>query len=95
MTDEIKPCPFCGGEAEYDNDTGPRDESFTEFYCCKDCYAKAPSLKAWNRRAPSTALDSVLEEAEKVFQGTMWYPNVMSRLKRIIEKIKAQKEQKQ
>ena len=33
MTDELKPCPFCGGEAEFNSD------EFGECVCCKSCGA--------------------------------------------------------
>ena len=50
MSSNLKPCPFCGGEAE-----------FYEFTCfwvsCKDCWCetftydtKQEAVEAWNRR---------------------------------------------
>lgn len=33
MTEELKPCPFCGGEAEFNSD------EFGEGVCCKSCGA--------------------------------------------------------
>ena len=52
MTEELKPCPFCGGKAEYDNDTGPLDEGFWEWYQCQNCGAKQDSITEWNTRIP-------------------------------------------
>lgn len=62
MSEELKPCPFCGGEAEIisgsefrDFVSEPIDELF--FVKCSKCYvptALFPSpqeaRKAWNRR---------------------------------------------
>ena len=50
---ELKPCPFCGGEAEF------RDGSSTTPYIrCKECggrtmssYDSAKLIAVWNRRA--------------------------------------------
>jgi Lar family restriction alleviation protein len=49
---ELKPCPFCGGEAEA---TEYNDSDYT--IMCKNCHAeigwreKAEAIAAWNRRA--------------------------------------------
>lgn len=63
MTD-LKPCPFCGGEASF------KPRSFKT--SCDLCGAYVPtgatssdeSIAAWNHRAPSTALIKA-EEALK------------------------------
>lgn len=56
MTEELKPCPFCGGEVGVDY------SDFNRFYeiCCSnlDCIAivsidhkeKSKAIKAWNTR---------------------------------------------
>lgn len=49
--DELKPCPFCGGEAEL-------SKSGLRFAFCVECYAKTDHMKtlddaakAWNKRS--------------------------------------------
>lgn len=55
---KLKPCPFCGGKAEFDN-IGDHGEDFF-MVCCDDCGASAcfgdasetetGAAQAWNRR---------------------------------------------
>ena len=56
MTEKLKPCPFCGGEAEvYENEY----ENITLFMvACKNCGISTAgydyeedAIKDWNRRA--------------------------------------------
>lgn len=51
MTDELKPCPFCGGKAEFEND----NEEW--FVFCEKCGSmtvlfetKPEAKEAWNAR---------------------------------------------
>lgn len=48
MTD-LKPCPFCGGRAEWQTDTGPMDEGYWEYIECQNCGAKH-EVDKWNTR---------------------------------------------
>lgn len=55
MTDELKPCPFCGGKAEYGLTMAGE-----EVYCTA-CYANMPrtttadeAISRWNARAERT-----------------------------------------
>ena len=59
---ELKPCPFCGGEAEIAE--GTFDGKSTSYVKCKKCWARGEffflspkyasnqkAVEAWNRRA--------------------------------------------
>lgn len=61
MTNELKPCPFCGGKAELKNDLQDR-------VVCTDCRANGPyfltsndAIEAWNTRAERTCTMTKLE----------------------------------
>ena len=69
MTREIKPCPFCGGEAVVDGTTWRASDG--EEVCwisCRSCNGSSPAdtpaeaIAAWNRRA-ETATPTVAEAA--------------------------------
>jgi len=51
-SEELKPCPFCGGEAI-------RDTIY--IVCCRKCFAQA-DVNLWNRRAKLVASQSDNEE---------------------------------
>lgn len=63
MQSELKPCPFCGGEAEYHSDKGPTGEVYA-WVGCNQCDAmsghcdvrsmqpeETHPIEAWNTRA--------------------------------------------
>ena len=56
MATELKPCPFCGGEAFVYCSGSSSNGEFMEIIC-KECHCQTPRLrdnkaiKAWNRRA--------------------------------------------
>ena len=66
----LKPCPFCGGTADYDNsDNGPY-----EWVSCSECGARGPAMnynehglgaaeKMWNRRPLESAAVHAVAEA--------------------------------
>jgi Lar family restriction alleviation protein len=53
---ELKPCPFCGGEAFVYYSGSPSNGSFTEVIC-RECKCQTlrlrgdKAIEAWNRRA--------------------------------------------
>jgi Lar family restriction alleviation protein len=57
MTEELKPCPFCGNKNEdYEHELNGEDRRFC--YSCGHCGAKAPggdciheAVEEWNKRA--------------------------------------------
>jgi hypothetical protein len=72
---ELKPCPFCGGEADI----------LTCFVMCLRCGSRGAirgeeesrlvdPIEAWNRRAPSPAVQRVVEEM-RVSMLSDIYPN--------------------
>lgn len=74
MTDKLKPCPFCGGNAKV-RETGYRkwDGSHRRFYIveCECCTVniendkKEEAITSWNTRKP---MDRIVEQLEKLRQ---------------------------
>ena len=73
---DLKPCPFCGGEAETEN----RHNRYTDWWevKCTDCNASLneryeyefEAVAAWNTRKP---MEAVVAELEKYMDDTrMW-----------------------
>lgn len=70
MTEELKPCPFCGSEAEFNSD------EFGECVCCKSCGAtlhngvygeegRKLASADWNARPIENELNEKIEKLEK------------------------------
>ena len=59
MSEELKPCPFCGNSDVYvDKGVLGNDELGNYFVCCEFCHTTGPAGKteddavaSWNRRA--------------------------------------------
>ena len=59
MKTELKPCPFCGGEAEEKSQTASLFNTRNVWYIrCKSCHSTGEpkwhpkqAIEAWNRRA--------------------------------------------
>lgn len=68
MSEELLPCPFCGGEAYtptvrlMDGETIPRCRN-------PDCRAETSSIAAWNRRTPEPANARLLAAATEVLDS--------------------------
>lgn len=66
---ELKPCPFCGGEAP--EITNWRDGALPCVQCSASCGAvlihnsSARAVDAWNRRAPDPLADELAKALEK------------------------------
>lgn len=75
MSDELKPCPFCGTDQPYTSTKAfngygiPSDGPCR--VCCNACdaFVEGPDPKAavvaWNQRVPSPELESALEQAKQ------------------------------
>lgn len=77
MTQELKPCPFCGSEAEIDR-VGNRLQS--TIYVCTSCSCSLETGEewghgtAWNTRKPDPAvLVEALEHALDAMQSSRTY----------------------
>lgn len=72
---KLKPCPFCGGEAEYDNS----DVSPSSWIVCKNCGARSASTRNsdagrfWNARVCDS--EQVISFADIPLGGRFRYPD--------------------
>ena len=58
---ELKPCPFCGGEALARRREEPNGDAYAVVECA-DCYAETPIAMAWHEK-----IEDCLPEAIKVW----------------------------
>lgn len=83
MSERLKPCPFCGGEAERHTigDEEPSNRG-GDVICCPDCGAsshvefgrKENLVSLWNRRALSDAISLLIAERERQISAEGWTP---------------------
>lgn len=82
MSDELKPCPFCGGLAEIvDIDEG--ENAGGSCVCCTTCLAsskvefgfKENFISNWNRRVQTLAPDAVARLVEAARAGLNYLEN--------------------
>ena len=70
MTENLKRCPFCGGESEFNSD------EFGEGVCCKSCgatmrngvygeYGRKLASADWNNRQIENELNEKIEKLER------------------------------
>ena len=72
---ELKPCPFCGGEAKY---MEIKDFFVSRFVTCAKCGIETPrnclnrkdAIKRWNRRTP---MDNIVEKLEELPYGRSYH----------------------
>ena len=64
--DDLKPCPFCGGEAEVSKGSKANDQPWW-YIECGTCAAMCDSVEDWNKRTPVAEVgaphDAILEAA--------------------------------
>ncbi len=72
---ELRPCPFCGGEAFVNRYLDKNDGERTAVVECRTCHARCipwvdlahpddETYTAWNRRAPSPEVSRLVEAVE-------------------------------
>ena len=67
MSDQLKPCPFCGGEAEVERRGTTRQ---SQIYVCQECGCRLETgetfgVEHWNRRAIEGDLTAAQETADR------------------------------
>ena len=81
MSEELKPCPFCVGDAEYHSDKGPTGEVYA-WVGCNQCDAmsvhcdvrsmqpeETHPIDAWNARASDAEITRLTEALRKIAAG--------------------------
>jgi len=63
MTEKLKPCPFCGGEAEIERAGTPR---FSTIYACTDCGCRLETGEEWGHGTAWNTRPSVVPDREGV-----------------------------
>ena len=58
--DDLKPCPFCGGEADY-NEGKTGDDTPWNYYACSVCEAMQPYVSSAEQSAHDTSFNQALD----------------------------------
>lgn len=101
MTEELKPCPFCGGKAEFENDNGEW------FVFCEKCGSmtvlfetKPEAKEAWNTRqieyaqaAEIKRLREALEIYKEALHEGLWKTGLQDSIWEVIEQAEEKAEQ--
>ena len=91
MSDELKPCPFCGGKAEIISGVGFFCVSCS--FCCGETNlynTKQDAIYAWNKRAQPTFTTDQLDAIRRMFECRYPRPQQLSAFETtIINKCKA------
>jgi hypothetical protein len=73
---ELEPCPFCGGEAEFERMGDHRQSCIV---ACQDCGCRLETGEtwncgqSWNTRTPPPITEDMVERIERLFDT--WYPD--------------------
>ncbi len=63
MTEELKPCPFCGGKAVIAHPKKADLFTYDKYYVqCTKCKATASTVSAWEMRTECAATDTLTTE---------------------------------
>lgn len=91
MSEELKPCPLCGGDAGYGyNEAFSTDSSFP-FVGCEKCVLmieynsnypaeKLNAIAAWNTRVPDPRVKALVEATKAVSEGLEAHPDEPDRM---------------
>lgn len=77
MSEELRPCPFCGGEAQVNTWT-MRGITESRCFCSNsDCpnSVRTVALEQWNTRPIEDALHARIAELEALVQQLIWVGN--------------------
>lgn len=97
-TDELLPCPFCGGNAHINEET-PQNSNRSDYYtriACDDCSAYISDgepawvlIKQWNTRTAEAPLLAEIErlKSELLQRDAIWLPEKDAEIERLKAKL--------
>lgn len=78
MSEELKPCPFCGGEAKLPNSGG------VFWAICNNCctyqqitHDRAEAIAAWNKRQHDAIIEATERLADYLRDENLGYPVIL------------------